>query len=206
MVMFEAYLRPGEILSLSPTIKFTRTCRERSSESINTTFPSKETHKHNWRSGRHDQPRLKTMSVNGTNFRKTSSTAAAGQAPAHHELRRVLPAVPSSPCKPADRCGTILRPSLWSFGGQGQKLANTAVHTQARTMEVGQDCAPLRKKRTGQPKLVRARSLGAGALRALQKTLDLSLASWSRLSDTAATASLLVLNLFVQTPICSDFS
>ena len=145
------------------------------------------------------------MSVDGTNLRKTSSTAAAGQAAAHHELRRVLAAVPSSPGKPADRCGTMSGPSLWSFGGQGQKLANTAVHTEARTMEVGQVCAPLRKKRTGQPKLVRARSLGAGALRALHKTLDLSLASWSRLSDPAATASLLVLNLSVQTPILQRF-
>ena len=63
-------------------------------------------------------------------------------------------------------------------------------------MEVGQICVTQRKERTCQPKLVIARSIGPGALRVLQQPLAFGIASWSRFSDTASTASLSVLDLF----------
>ena len=50
--------------------------------------------KQNWRGRRHDQSRLKTMSVDGAGFREASATTASGQAFAQPELRRVLVAVP----------------------------------------------------------------------------------------------------------------
>ena len=85
---------------------------------------------------------------------------------------------------------------LWSFGGQGRKRANVGVHTKTRTMEISQVCAPPREKRTCQPKLVRARSVGPGTLLALQQLLALSSAPWSRLSDTASTGPSFMLDLF----------
>ena len=67
---------------------------------------------------------------------------------------------------------------------------------EPRTMEISQVCAPLRKKGTCQPKLVRARSIGPGTMRALQQPPALSIASRSRLSDTASTAPSFVIDLF----------
>ena len=67
---------------------------------------------------------------------------------------------------------------------------------EPRTMEISQVCAPLREKRTCQPKLVRARSIGPGKMRALQQPPALSIASRSRLSDTASTAPSFVIDLF----------
>ena len=71
----------------------------------------------------------------------------------------------------------------WSFGGQGRKFANIGVHTETRTMEVGQICTPLRKEWTYQPELVRVRSFCPGTLRALQQPPESCIASCSRLSD-----------------------
>ena len=87
----------------------------------------------------------------------------------------------------AGGCGAMPRTPLWSFGGQGRKPANVAVHTKKRGRWKSAKCTPLREKRTCQPKLVRARSTGPRTLRALQQPPALGVASWSRLSDTAST-------------------
>ena len=116
--------------------------------------------KQNWRGGRHDQSRLKTMPTDGTSVREASATTTTGQAVAEPELRRALVAVPPSSRKPAGGHGAISRSPLRSFfGGQGRKPANVGVHTKTRTMEISQFCAPLREKRTCQPKLIRAHPL-----------------------------------------------
>ena len=57
-------------------------------------------------------------------------------------------------------------------------------------------CTSLRKKRTCQPKLVRARSIGPGTMRTLQQPPATGIASLSRLSDTASTAPSFVIDLF----------
>ena len=122
---------------------------------------------------------------------EASATTATGQTFAQPQLRRVLVAVP-----PAGGYGAMSRTALWSFGGQGRKSANVGVHTETRTMEISQVCAPLLEKRTCQPKLVRARSIGPGRLRALQHPPALGFASWPGVTDTASTASSSVIDLF----------
>ena len=114
----------GLVRSISPTggnavtqtLKFPHTNGKRGSELGDTTISSDWNLKErNWRSGRHDPSRFKTMSVDGAIFRKAS---------AQPELRRVLVAVPSGRRKPAGAHGIISRRPLWSFGGQGRKFAN----------------------------------------------------------------------------------
>ena len=196
LVMFEAYLRSGEMLSLRPSsflaptecgvrswviLLFPQTCTARSKTG---------------EARRHDQSRLKTLSVDGTSVREVSATTTTGQALAQPSVRRVLFAVPRSRRKPAGGCGTISRPPLWSFGGQGRKPATVGVHTKTRTMKISQVCSPLREKLTCQPKLVRARSIGPGTLRALQQPPALRFASWPCPTDTTSTTSSFVIELF----------
>ena len=136
------------------------------------------------------------MFMDGTSVREASTTTVTRQVFAQPELRRMLAAVPLSRREPAGGYGAISRPRHWSFGGQGRKPANVGVHTKTRRMEISQVCTPLREKRTCQPKLVRARSIGPGTLRALQQPPALGIASWSRLTDTASTAPFVVIDLF----------
>ena len=73
------------------------------------------------RGGRHNQSRLKTMSMDGASVRKASATTTTGQAVARLELRRVLVAVPSSRRKPAGGYGDISRPPLLELRWTGPK-------------------------------------------------------------------------------------
>ena len=57
--------------------------------------------------GRHDQSRLKTMSMDEACVREASATTATRQALAQPELRRVLVAVPPSRRESAGGCGTM---------------------------------------------------------------------------------------------------
>ena len=61
------------------------------------------------------------------------------------------------------------------------------------TMEVSQIFTPPREKRTCQPKLVRARSIGPGTLRTLQQPFALGFASWPCI--TASTAPSFVIDI-----------
>ena len=196
LVMFEAYLRQGEN-AVTQTFEFPGTDGGWRPKLGDTFLPSdRHREKQNWRGGRHDQSRLKTMSMDGASVREASATTTTGQALARPALRRVLVAVPPSRRKLAVGYCTVSGPPLWSFGGQGRKLANVGVHTETRTVEVSHICAPLRERRTCQPKLVRARSIGPGALRALQQLPALRFASWPCLTDTSSTASSFVIDLF----------
>ena len=70
LVMFEAYLRPREMLSLRPP-----------GTDGDTVVPSdRYREKQNWRGGRHDQSRLKTMSMDVAGVREASATTATGRA------------------------------------------------------------------------------------------------------------------------------
>ena len=143
--------------------------------------------KRNWRGGRYDQSPLKTMSMDGASIRKASATTAIRQASAQPELRKTPVAVPPSRREFAGGYGAISRTPLWSFGGQSRKPSNLGIHTKTRTMEISQVCAPLREKRTCQPKSVRARSMSPATLRALQQPSPLS---------TTSTAPSFVIDLF----------
>ena len=49
--------------------------------------------------------------------------------------------------KEADKNGTVSRPPLWRFGGQGLGFANAGTRARGRTMEVGHVSTTLRKKK-----------------------------------------------------------
>ena len=115
----------------------------------------------NWRGGRHNQSR----------FEKAAASAAAGQAAAWLELRRVHGVFSVRLPQICTQDGTMLGPPLWSFGGQSREYANAGVRAKTRTMEVGQVSTTLRKERACQPELVRVCSIGPGTLRALQQLL-----------------------------------
>ena len=66
-------------------------------------------------------------------------------------------------------------------------------HKKKPTMEVSQIFMPPREKRTCQPKLVRARSIGPGTLRTYQQPLALGFASWP--CFTASTAPSFVIDI-----------
>ena len=136
------------------------------------------------------------MPVDGAGFREASATTVMRQAFAQPELRRILVAVPPSRRESAGGYGATSRTPLWSFCGQSRKPANVGIHTTTRTMESSQVCAPLREKRTCQPKLVRAGSFGPGTLRALQRPPALGFASRPCPTDTTSTAPSIVIDLF----------
>ena len=107
----EAHLRPWEMQSLKPS----------------SFLAPKEGGVRSWvillfSGGRYDQSRLKTMSVGGTSVREASTPAAAGQAAAQPEPRRVPGILPSCCRKSADRHGTISRPPFSSFGWTEPKI------------------------------------------------------------------------------------
>ena len=94
VVMFEAYLRPGEVLSLKPSSFLAPTEGGVRSWVILLVLISGPQER-NWRGGRYDQSRFIAMSVDGARVQKASAPAAAAQAVAQPELRRVLSVFPS---------------------------------------------------------------------------------------------------------------
>ena len=183
---------PGHVRSQSPTsgnaatqtFEFLGTDGGWSPKLGDTVIPSdRYREKQNWRGRRYDLSRLKTMFMDGASVREASTTTATRQAIAQPEFRRILVAVPLS----------------------GRESAGASENLRTRTMETSQVCAPLHEKRTCQPKLVRARSIGPGTLQALQQRLAFSIASWSRLSDTASNAPCFVIELFIANTVLQQF-
>ena len=148
---FEAYLRPGEMLSLKPSsflavteggvrswvmLLFSQTGAARSKAGEADDTINLDSKRCLWgQCSRQRQPQDKPF--------------------AQPELHRQLVAVPPSRSESAGGYGALSRTPLWSFRGQSRKPANVGIHTKTRTMEISQACAPLREKRTCQPKLIR---------------------------------------------------
>ena len=133
--MFQAYLRPGQMLSLRPS-SFLAPTEGGVRSWVILLFLG-------------PVPRsvsTKTMSTYGASVRKASATTTATrQALAQRELRRVPVPVPPSRRKPAGGYGTISGPPLWNFGGQGENLPTLGSTKKTRTMEISQTCTPIRE-------------------------------------------------------------
>ena len=150
----------------------------------------------NWRSRRYDQSRLKTMFVDRASVRKALRRQPQDKVFLNLNYAEYLLLL--------RRAAANLQVDMVPYQGRdsgasvdrAENLRTLESIQEPRTMEISQVCAPLRKKGTCQPKLVRARSIGPGTMRALQQPPALSIASRSRLSDTASTAPSFVIDLF----------
>ena len=162
-----------------------------------TVVPSGPHREHqNWRSRRYDQSRLKTMFVDRASVRKALRRQPQDKVFLNLNYAEYLLLL--------RRAAANLQVDMVPYQGRdsgasvdrAENLRTLESIQEPRTMEISQVCAPLRKKGTCQPKLVRARSIGPGTMRALQQPPALSIASRSRLSDTASTAPSFVIDLF----------
>ena len=127
---------PGHVRSLSPTsgtqtYEFLGTDGGWSPKLCDTFVPSGwYREKQNWRGGRHDQSRLKTMSMGGSGVREASAMTATRKSFAQPELRRIRVVVPPSRRESAGGYGAISRTPLQSFGGESRKPANFGIRTR----------------------------------------------------------------------------
>ena len=192
---------PGHVRSLSPTsgtqtYEFLGTDGGWSPKLCDTFVPSGwYSEKQNWRGGRHDQSRLKTMSMGGSGVREASAMTATRKSFAQPELRRIRVVVPPSRRESAGGYGAISRTPLQSFGGESRKPANFGIRTRnAGDGNQPSLCAATRKAdvsiKVGQSSLHWSRHIASTA------TPALGIASWSRLSDIASIAPSFVIDLF----------
>ena len=187
LVMFEAYLRPGEMLSLK-TIEFLGTDRGGVRSWVILLFPQ-----------------AGTDSISLDSKRCLWMLSVFESLQQRQPQDKVLLNLNCAECLLlVRRAAANLQVDMVPYQGRhsgasvdrAENLPTLESTQEPRTMEISQVCAPLREKRTCQPKLVRARSIGPGTMRALQQLPALSIASWSRLSDTASTAPSFVIDLF----------
>ena len=204
LVMFEAYLRPGEMLSLKP-LEILGTDGGGVRSWVILLFPQAGT------------ARSKTRDADDTI--SLDSKRCLWMGPVFERLQQRQPqdkVLLNLHCAEylllLRRAAANLQVDMVPYQGRhsgasvdrAENLRTLESMQEPRTMEISQVCAPLREKRTCQPKLVRARSIGPGTMRAQQHPPALSIASRSRLSDTASTAPSFVIDL--RTPICNSFS